>query len=312
MSTRSTPGRANALTRRASSRRSSRASSACPSVRARHATSATGGAGSPCTAAPTRAPSGTKTAELELRVLTFPARGFTQRRLGSAPREEQYGHPSAVMDLGEAVQTAVDAGLPLLLSTEAAGELKDTRARRADEGPARDAHDHYLRRRVGDHAPGGRRAGDRRAARAQARASEGDALGRGAAGGADDARATVGRRPGAARPPARDGRAEGRRLRRRRICGRHREDDLLRPGARAPRLARSRGSAGSSSRRAGCSASGARSSRAARRAAGCRRWRRTSSCSSSPTIGRSPGRSGASTASSATGPGVVLAAEQRP
>ena len=30
------------------------------------------------------------------------------------------------MDLGEAVQTAVDAGLPLLLSTEAAGQLKDT------------------------------------------------------------------------------------------------------------------------------------------------------------------------------------------
>jgi hypothetical protein len=59
-------------------------------------------------------------------VLTFPARGFTQRRLGSAPREEQYARPSAVMDLGEAVQTAVDAGLPLLLSTEAAGQLKDT------------------------------------------------------------------------------------------------------------------------------------------------------------------------------------------
>jgi hypothetical protein len=69
---------------------------------------------------------GTETAELELRVLTFPARGFSQRRLGSAPREEQYAHPSAVMDLGEAVQTAVDAGLPLLLSTEAAGELQDT------------------------------------------------------------------------------------------------------------------------------------------------------------------------------------------
>ena len=69
---------------------------------------------------------GTSTAELELRVLTFPARGFTQRRLGSAPREEQYARPSAVMDLGEAVQTAVDAGLPLLLSTEAAGQLKDT------------------------------------------------------------------------------------------------------------------------------------------------------------------------------------------
>jgi len=69
---------------------------------------------------------GTSTAELELRVLTFPARGFTQRRLGSAPREEQYARPSAVMDLGEAVQTAVDAGLPLMLSTEAAGQLKDT------------------------------------------------------------------------------------------------------------------------------------------------------------------------------------------
>ena len=69
---------------------------------------------------------GTNAAELELRVLTFPTRGFTQRRLGSAPREEQYPRPSAVMDLGEAVQTAVDAGLPLLLSTEAAGQLKDT------------------------------------------------------------------------------------------------------------------------------------------------------------------------------------------
>ena len=69
---------------------------------------------------------GTTTAELELRVLTFPAGGFSQRRLGSAPCEEQYAHPSAVMDLGEAVRTAIDAGLPLLLSTEAAGERKDT------------------------------------------------------------------------------------------------------------------------------------------------------------------------------------------
>ena len=73
-----------------------------------------------------KGPDGASTAELELRVLTFSARGFSQRRLGSAPREEQYAHPSAVMDLGEAVQTAVDAGLPLLLSTEASGQLKDT------------------------------------------------------------------------------------------------------------------------------------------------------------------------------------------
>jgi hypothetical protein len=59
-------------------------------------------------------------------VITFPARGFTQRRLGSAPRDEHYAQPSALMDLGEAVQTAVERELPLLLSTEAAGHLKDT------------------------------------------------------------------------------------------------------------------------------------------------------------------------------------------
>jgi hypothetical protein len=64
--------------------------------------------------------------ELALRVVTFPAREFTQRRLGSAPLAERYTQPSAVMDLGEAVQTAVERGLPLLLSTEAAGHLKDT------------------------------------------------------------------------------------------------------------------------------------------------------------------------------------------
>ena len=63
---------------------------------------------------------------LGLRVVTFPAREFTQRRLGAAPRDDRYAQPSAVMELGEAIQTAVDRGLPLLLSTEAAGQLKDT------------------------------------------------------------------------------------------------------------------------------------------------------------------------------------------
>ena len=63
--------------------------------------------------------------EVELRAITFPARGFTQRRLGAAPRDDRYAQPSAVMDLGEAVQTAVERELPLLLSTEAAGHLKD-------------------------------------------------------------------------------------------------------------------------------------------------------------------------------------------
>ena len=69
---------------------------------------------------------GTSTAELELRVLTFPARGFSQRRLGSAPREEQYAHPSAVMDLGEAVQTAVDAGCRCCSRPRPPAQLKDT------------------------------------------------------------------------------------------------------------------------------------------------------------------------------------------
>ena len=117
-------------------------------------------------------------AELELRVLTFSARGFSQRRLGSAPREEQYAHPSAVMDLGEAVQTAVDAGLPLLLSTEAAGQLKDTvRVGRMKGRPG------VLTITTSDgvsatHAACGGRAGARRAARAQASPCERDAVGR--------------------------------------------------------------------------------------------------------------------------------------
>ena len=73
-----------------------------------------------------RGNNGARDAELELRVLTFPAREYAQRRLGSARRDDRYGQPSAVMDLGEAVQTAVERGLPLLLSTEAAGHLADS------------------------------------------------------------------------------------------------------------------------------------------------------------------------------------------
>ena len=73
-----------------------------------------------------RGPDGTTTCELELRVVTFPAREYSQRRLGAVRRDDRYGQPSAVMDLGEAVQTAVERGLPLLLSTEAAGHLADT------------------------------------------------------------------------------------------------------------------------------------------------------------------------------------------
>ena len=70
--------------------------------------------------------SGVRRVELGLQVVSFPAREFTQRRLGATPRDDRYAQPSATMELGEAIQTAVDRGLPLLLSTEAAGQLKDT------------------------------------------------------------------------------------------------------------------------------------------------------------------------------------------
>jgi hypothetical protein len=50
-----------------------------------------------------RGPDATKVVELELRVVTFPAREFSQRRLGAVKRDDRYGQPSAVMDLGEAV-----------------------------------------------------------------------------------------------------------------------------------------------------------------------------------------------------------------
>jgi len=65
---------------------------------------------------------GERVAQLRLRVLTFPAKRFTRSRLGSAPRDGE-AQPSAAVDLGEAVQAAVERGLPLLLSTEASGHL---------------------------------------------------------------------------------------------------------------------------------------------------------------------------------------------
>jgi len=63
--------------------------------------------------------------EIRLRVWTFHVKGFGQRRLGAQRIDDrQFGLGSAVVELGEAVQTAVERELPLLLSTEAAGQLK--------------------------------------------------------------------------------------------------------------------------------------------------------------------------------------------
>jgi superfamily II DNA or RNA helicase len=58
-------------------------------------------------------------------VVTYPAKGFQQRRLGNRPRDPIHGDGarSAAMELGEAIQAAVERDLPLLLSTEAAGFL---------------------------------------------------------------------------------------------------------------------------------------------------------------------------------------------
>ena len=182
-----------------------------------------------------RGPGGVRVAEVELRAVTFPARGFSQRRLGAAPRDDRYGQFSAVVDLGEAVQTAVERELPLLLSTEAAGHLKDTvRVGRMKGRPG------VLTVTTSD----GLSASTRRLVAEQA-VSELRALKRARAGVTLDAgarqavRMTLARPldddPVLARPPARDGGAEGRRLGRRRVSGRHRQDDQHRAGARAPR-----------------------------------------------------------------------------
>jgi hypothetical protein len=70
---------------------------------------------------------GERASQVSLRVVTFSGRDFPQRRLGSAPLPaDRPDQPSAVMDLGEAVEAAVERGVPLVLSSEAAGHLKDT------------------------------------------------------------------------------------------------------------------------------------------------------------------------------------------
>ena len=155
---------------------------------------------------------------------------------GSAParRDDRHAQRSAVMELGEAIQTAVDARAAAAAVHRGGRTAQGHRADRADEGTPRHADHHHQRRAVGvDPAPG-RRAGDQPAARAQERRGERDAGRRRPPGGADDARAAARRRPRAARPPAADRRAQGRRLRRRRLAGRFRQDRFDRPRARPP------------------------------------------------------------------------------
>jgi hypothetical protein len=68
---------------------------------------------------------GQEHAEIELRVVTFGVRDLPRARFGSAAAGEHFGQPSAAQDLGEAVQAATERGIPLVLSTEAAGKIKD-------------------------------------------------------------------------------------------------------------------------------------------------------------------------------------------
>jgi hypothetical protein len=205
------------------------------------------------------------------------------------------------MDLGEAVQTAVDAGLPLLLCTEAAGQLKDTvRVGRMKGRPGMltittsDGVSATTRRLVAEQALGELRA----LKRAQANVTL-------QAGARQVVRMTL------ARPLADDPV----------LLGRQREMAALKVvGSGVDASAVGTGKTISSGRalahrastqlrsggwwwlRGGCSVSGARSSPMVRRGGGCRRWRRISSCSFFPTLGRSPARSAPSIASWGTGP----------
>ena len=66
--------------------------------------------------------------ELHLTVMTTTVKTFTTKRLGVARVDSLHGAVtrSAAMELGEAVNCAVERGLPLLLSSEAAGMLDGT------------------------------------------------------------------------------------------------------------------------------------------------------------------------------------------
>jgi hypothetical protein len=60
--------------------------------------------------------------EIRLAVMTFSVPGFKSKRLGSISRLNGI-EGGARMDLGEAINTAVELGLPVVLSSEAAGHL---------------------------------------------------------------------------------------------------------------------------------------------------------------------------------------------
>ena len=208
------------------------------------------------------------------------------------------------MDLGEAVQTAIERGLPLLLSTEAAGHLKDTvRVGRMKGRPgmltitSADGLSATTRRVVG-------RAGDRRTARAQAPAREGDARRRrppGSCAWSAPGRSTTTRCCSAARSEMAALKVVGSGVDASQVgTG---KTITTRPRARAPRhhhapVPRARGRRGPPARPVARRAHARRARRAA-----CRRWRPT------PTVRvlgehRSIAGAGtrASTASSATAP----------
>ena len=207
---------------------------------------------------------------------------FPRRRLGSAPLRRAPRAPTArSMELGEAVQTAIEHGLPLLLSTEAAGELKDTvRVGRMKGRPG------LLTITTAD---GGR--APPRAASSPSRRSPSCARSSAPARTVTlDAGARQLVRMVRARPLADDPVLLGRQreMAALKVVGsgvdaspdRHRQDDHHRPRARPPR--RHHAAAARRCRRRGPAARPvARRARcAARPAAGCRRWRPTSTCSS--------------------------------
>lgn len=63
--------------------------------------------------------------DIRLRVWTFQVKGFSRRQLGARRIDDSHSSAaSGTMEIGEAIQTAIERQLPLLLSTEAAGQLK--------------------------------------------------------------------------------------------------------------------------------------------------------------------------------------------
>ena len=140
---------------------------------------------------------GEKTVAIRLRVVTFPARGYGQRTLGAqrmhaGSYDRAITSGSAVMELGEAVGTAVAARAAVAVVNRGGGQAGRSDPGRAHQGPSRGGHDHPGQRSVCDHPPAGRRPSAGRATAVQGRRRERDTGRRRPPADPDDPGPTVG------------------------------------------------------------------------------------------------------------------------